>query len=304
MKNYLSPLEMMYHWEKTTPDKLYMRQPIKGVWHEWTWKETGEQVRKMAAYLNSLNLPPNSKIGILSKNCAHWIFSDLAIMMAGHVSIPLYPNLNSETLNQILVHSDTEVLFVGKLDDYATMRSGVPSNITCISYPFYTEEGCLFWDDLVKGLDPIKNNIIRDSDELATIIYTSGTTGIPKGVMHKFFNFGFSATNAVSKLEFNDTEKFFSYLPLCHIAERLLVEMGSLYTGGMISFAESLDTFADNLKCTQPTIFLGVPRIWTKFQQGILAKMSQKKMNILLKLPLISSLVRKKIRVGLGLSCA
>jgi long-chain acyl-CoA synthetase len=302
MKQYQSPLEMMYQWEAKTAEKIYMRQPINGVWHEWTWKETGAQVRKMASYLKSLGLPPNSKIGILSKNCAHWMFSDLAIMMAGHVSVPLYPNLNAETLQQILTHSETKVLFVGKLDDYSAMRPGVPADVQCIAYPFYTEDGYPVWDDLVKDVKPMMDDVVRDEKELATIIYTSGTTGMPKGVMHKFFNFGFAATNAVAELEFDNSEKFFSYLPLCHIAERLLVQMGSLYTGGMVSFAESLDTFAKNLSDTQPTIFLGVPRIWTKFQQGVLAKMPQKKLNVLLRIPFLSSIVKKKIKTGLGLN--
>ena len=304
MNTYPSPLEMLYKWEQETPNNLYMRQPIKGVWHEWTWKDTSEQVRKMAAYLKSLNLPEGSRIGILSKNCAHWMFSDLAIMMAGHVSVPLYPNLNAETLKQILEHSETQVLFVGKLDDYESMRPGVPANVQCIAFPFYTEEGYPVWGDLVHGVSPISEDLVRDSEELATIIYTSGTTGVPKGVMHKFFNFGFAANNAVKTIDLSNTEKFFSYLPLCHIAERLLVEMGSLYTGGQVSFAESLDTFAENLSETQPTVFLGVPRIWTKFQQGVLAKLPQKKLNILLSLPIISSLIKKKIRTGLGLNRA
>ena len=103
MNTYPSPLEMLYKWEQETPNKIYMRQPIKEVWHDWTWKETANQVRKMAAYLKSLNLPHGSRIGILSKNCAHWMFSDLAIMMAGHVSVPLYPNLSAEALKSILV---------------------------------------------------------------------------------------------------------------------------------------------------------------------------------------------------------
>ncbi len=304
MNTYLSPLEMLYKWEQETPSKIYMRQPIKSIWHEWTWKETAEQVRKMAAYLKSLNLPEGSRIGILSKNCAHWMFSDLAIMMSGHVSVPLYPNLNAETLKQILEHSETKVLFVGKLDDYESVRPGVPANVQCIAYPFYTEEGYPVWDDLVEDVTPISENVVRDSEELATIIYTSGTTGMPKGVMHKFFNFGFATINAVKTIDLDNTEKFFSYLPLCHIAERLLVEMGSLYTGGQISFAESLDTFAQNLSETQPTVFLGVPRIWTKFQQGVLAKLPQKKLNILLSIPIISSLIKKKIRTGLGLNGA
>jgi long-chain acyl-CoA synthetase len=302
MAQYKSPLEMLYRWEAEKSNSVYMRQPIKGQWHEWTWKETGEEVRKMAAYLKSLDLPEKSKIGILSKNCAHWMFADLAIMMSGHISVPLYPNLSADTLGQILEHSETKVLFVGKLDEYEAMRPGVPADIKCISFPFYTEEGYEMWDDLVKDVAPMTEMVVRDPQELATIIYTSGTTGKPKGVMHKFYNFGFATENAVAAVPFDGEDRFFSYLPLCHIAERLLVEMGSLYTGGHVSFAESLDTFAANLADSKPTVFLGVPRIWTKFQQGILGKLPQKKLNVLLSIPLISSLIKKKVQKGLGLS--
>ena len=301
MQDYKSPLEMFYHWEKETPNKLYMRQPINGEWQHWTWSETAIQVRKMAAYLKFLDFPANSKIATLSKNCAHWIISDLAIMMAGHVSVPLYPNLKSESITQILEHSEAKLLFVGKLDDYESMRPGVPKDLPCIAFPFYSEEGYPIWDDLIKDVEPMSENVIRKPKELATIIYTSGTTGMPKGVMHKFYNFSFATSNAVPLLGLATEERFFSYLPLCHIAERLLVEMGSLYSGGMVSFAESLDTFAQNLADTKPTAFLGVPRIWTKFQQGILGKLPQKKLNVLLSIPMVSSLIKKKIKSGLGL---
>ena len=301
MQDYKSPLEMFYHWEKETPNKLYMRQPIGGEWHHWTWSETATQVRKMAAYLKSLDLPANSKIATLSKNCAHWIISDLAIMMAGHVSVPLYPNLKAESITQILEHSEAKLLFVGKLDDFESMRPGVSKDLPCIAFPFYSEEGYPVWDDLIKDVEPMVDNVVREPNELATIIYTSGTTGMPKGVMHKFYNFSFATSNAVPLLGLATEERFFSYLPLCHIAERLLVEMGSLYSGGMVSFAESLDTFAQNLADTKPTAFLGVPRIWTKFQQGILGKLPQKKLNVLLSIPLVSSLIKKKVKSGLGL---
>ena len=301
MQDYKSPLEMFYHWEKETPNKLYMRQPINGEWYHWTWSETATQVRKMAAYLKSLDFPANSKIATLSKNCAHWIISDLAIMMAGHVSVPLYPNLKAESITQILEHSEAKLLFVGKLDDFESMRPGVTKDLPCIAFPFYSEEGYPVWDDLIQDVEPMTENVVREPNELATIIYTSGTTGMPKGVMHKFYNFSFATSNAVPLLGLATEERFFSYLPLCHIAERLLVEMGSLYSGGMVSFAESLDTFAQNLADTKPTAFLGVPRIWTKFQQGILGKLPQKKLNVLLSIPLVSSLIKKKIKSGLGL---
>ena len=300
--NYLSPLEMLYRWEHVKPNEIYLSQPIEGVLHNWTWEEYGFEVRKMASYLRNLNLPNNSKIALLSKNCAHWIMTDLAIMMSGHVSVPLYPNLNAETLRKILKHSEAKLLFVGKLDNYSDMKSGVPADMQCISFPFYSE-GYLNWDEATKDILPVQENVIRDKQELATIIYTSGTTGHPKGVMHKFYNFSFATTNAVNSLHL-DNAVFFSYLPLCHIAERLLVQMGSIYSGGRVYFAENLDTFSSNLYESSPTVFLGVPRIWTKFQQGILTKLPQNKLNILLSIPIISALIKKKIKKGLGLSKA
>ena len=299
---YLSPLEMMYKWEQEKGNEVFLSQPINSIWHDWTWEEVMLEVRKMAAYIKSLNLEKKSKIAILSKNCAHWIMSDLAIMMSGHISVPLYPNLSAKILNKILIHSETKMMFVGKLDDFEKMKSGIPSDVNCITYPFYSQDYPK-WNDLIRDVSPLQENVIRDDNELATIIYTSGTTGDPKGVMHKFYNFSFATTNAVNALPLKD-ESFFSYLPLSHIAERLLIEMGSIYCGGKVSFAESLDTFAQNLSYSQPSVFLGVPRIWTKFQQGILEKLPQKKLNILLSIPIISSLIKKKIQKGLGLSKA
>ena len=296
---YLSPLEMLYKWEKEKPNEIFLSQPINGVWHNWTWQEFADEVRKMATYLKQLNLPSESKIGLLSKNCAHWLMTDMAIMMSGHVSVPLYPNLNAETLSKILSHSETKLLFVGKLDNYNEMKEGVPHEIPCITFPFYSENYPK-WDDLLKNISPLKEDIIRNPNELATIIYTSGTTGVPKGVMHKFFNFSFATTNAVNIIPLKE-ESFFSYLPLCHIAERLLVQMGSLYCGGRVSFVENLDTFAKNLSDVSPTIFLGVPRIWTKFQQGILSKIPQKKLTLLLKIPIISTIIKNKIKKNIGL---
>ena len=299
---YLSPLEMMYKWEIEKPNEIYLNQPINGIWHNWTYKEVMLEVRKMASYLISLNLRENSKIAILSKNCAHWIMSDLAIMMSGHVSVPLYPNLSSKMLNKILIHSESEILFVGKLDNFDNMRGGIPKGIRCITYPYYSQKYPK-WDELTNDVEPINENVIRNELELSTIIYTSGTTGDPKGVMHKFRNFSFSATNAVKAAGLKD-DVFFSYLPMCHIAERLLVEMGSIYSGGKVYFVESIDTFSDNLSAVSPTVFLGVPRIWTKFQQGILSKLSQKKLNFLLSIPLISIIIKNKIKKGLGLQKA
>ncbi len=299
-----SPLEMLYHWEATRPDVVYLRQPIDGQIHTWTWREVGDEVRRMAAALQAMDLPPKSKIGLLSKNCAHWIMADLATMMSGHVGVPLYPNLNADTVKFVLEHSEARVLFVGKLDTWKDMKSGVPESVQLIAFPFYGHDEYTGWDYLTNAHQPLSGNYIPNPDDWASIIYTSGTTGYPKGVIHRFHAINFAISHAVRFINVGTGDRFFSYLPLSHIAERVLVELGSLYAGGTVDFAESLDTFAANLKVAKPTVFLGVPRIWSKFQQGILSKMPQAKLNRLLRIPIISGIVKKKIREGLGLEKA
>ncbi len=299
-----TPLDRLYKWEKEKANETFLRQPYNKQWHHFTWAKTGDEIRRMAAALKALDLPSNSKIGLISKNCAHWNMADLAIMMAGHVSVPIYPTVGPDTINYILNHSECKALFVGKLDNWADQKSGVPEGIKCISFPFWTEPGYDTWNDIIEQHAPITENIERDPNDLITIIYTSGTTGTPKGVAHTFNGFSYAATYALSELKDLSNERFFSYLPLSHVAERLLVGMGGLYTGGMISFAESLDDFVENLQDTKPTIFLAVPRIWTKFQQKILEKMPQKKLSLLLSIPIVGGIVKSKIKTGLGLQDA
>lgn len=299
-KTYLSPLEKLYHWETVSPEKIFLRQPINGEWHEWTWRGAGQEIRTLAAALKSSGLKKGSHIAILSKNCAHWILADLAIMMAGYVSVPLYPNLTAGTIRQILEHSEASMVFVGKLDGWDQMKEGIPPEVQIVSFPYYGPEAGIKWDDFIAPHQPIQETIIRNDEELATIIYTSGSTGMPKGVMHKIGNYGFAATNAVEYIGLHSNERFFSYLPLAHIAERFFVEQGALYCGGQISFAETLDLFLENLREARPTLFLGVPRIWKKFQEGILSKLSQSKLNLLLSIPILSSFLKKKIRKGFG----
>jgi long-chain acyl-CoA synthetase len=301
---YPSPLDKLYHWEKDFPAKVFMQQPIDGVWHSWTWGDVAREARTMAAALKAMGLPPGSNIALISKNCAHWIICDLAIMLSGHISVPLYPNLNAASIGQILTHSGAKVLFVGKLDDWSSMRPGVPEGITCISFPFYSHPEFENWSTILQRHLPMEEDVRRDGQELCTIIYTSGTTGAPKAVMHTFHNIGFAITNALPHLGLDHQPRFFSYLPLSHIAERLLVEMSGLYTGGEIFFAESIGTFAKNMAYAKPTVFLGVHRIWKKFQEGILEKLSQRTLNILLRIPVVSGLIRKKIKKGLGLEKA
>lgn len=300
-----TPLEKLYQWTAQNPEKTFLRQPYSGEWIHYSWEKASDEIRRMAAYLRSLNLPPQSKIAIISKNCAHWIMSDLAIMMAGHVSVPLYPTIPADLIRYCLEHCEAKVAFIGKLDDWSKQRSGLPDDVKGISYPLWTEEGYENWNDIIAKTEPFKENYNPDGSNVGTIIYTSGTTGLPKGVVHSIHAFSYAACWALTQLDDLDgNERFFSYLPLSHIAERMLVEMGGLYCGATISFAESLDSFPANLKDTKPTVFLAVPRIWTKFQMGILSKMPQSRLDLLLKIPIINGVIKKKIKEGLGLDQA
>ncbi|WP_144821619.1 AMP-binding protein [Marinobacter piscensis] len=296
------PLDMVYHWEATKADSLYLTQPVgNDQVVEYTWGRAVDEARRMASYLKSLNLPEKSRIGLISKNCAHWIMTDWAIWMAGHISVPLYPTLNAETVNYILNHAECDVLFVGKLDDWEMMKPGVPDSVRCISFPLSPPNDFETWDDIIARCSPLEENVQREPEELATIVYTSGSTGKPKGVMLTFLNMAYAAEGGMEVLKVGSDERMLSYLPLAHVFERTFVELASLYAGFHLFFAESLDTFVEDMQRAQPTLFLSVPRLWVKFQQGVLQKLPQKKLDTLLKIPVVNKLIKKKILKGLGL---
>lgn len=298
------PLEYFLHWEKNIPDQTFLRQPFGDTWKTRTWAEAGNEIRRVAGYLESLALPSKSHIAILSKNCSEWMMADLAIMMAGHVSIPLYATLSAEGVQYTLDHSESKAIFVGKLDDYETQKKGIPAEVTKISISTYGISDGVTWEEIIANQAPIKALAVLKPEDLLTIIYTSGTTGQSKGVMHAMGSFDATIKMAHQEVGFPQRTRLFSYLPLSHIAERLGIEFMGLYMGDEFSFPESLESFPRNLADTQPGHFFAVPRIWAKFQEKILEKMPQKKLDLYFSIPIVSSIIKNIIKKKLGLANA
>jgi long-chain acyl-CoA synthetase len=301
MNKFDSPLAAFLHWEEAIPDNVFLNQPLNGHVKKRTYKSGGAEIRRIAAALKALDIPEKSKIAILSKNCAEWILADLAIMMAGHISVPIYPTVGAETIRLILDHSESKAIFVGKLDNYKEQKSGIP-DIYKIGIKAYDVHEKLSWEEMADHHPPLSIMPIENQDDLMTIVYTSGTTGSPKGVMHTIGNISLTCHTALEIIPLPDHPSFFSYLPLSHIAERVAVELHGIYRGATFSFPESLESFASDLESAKPHLFFAVPRIWAKFQEKILEKMPQKKLNTMLKIPIIGGMVKKKIAQKLGLN--
>ncbi len=305
-------LQRLYHWEQTAPTRRVLTQPMgDGQLSTFTWAQIMDPARRLAAHLQAQGLKPGDRVALMSKNTAWWLIADFAIWLAGGVSVPLYPTLAADTIRQVLAHSEARWLFIGKLDGWPAMRPGVQScaeaGLRCIRLPLAPTmadlpAGTEDWDQIVARTAPLVGHPLRDGDELSTIMYTSGTTGAPKGVMHSFGTFAWSTEAGLKRVPGIDLNaRMLSYLPLAHVAERTLVEHGLLARGMQVFFADSLDTFTQDLQRARPTAFFSVPRLWVKFQQGVSAKMPPVKLKRLLRIPIVRGIVRKKILGALGL---
>jgi len=296
------PLQRIWRWEHERSAQLHLTQPLGGgALRKFTWGEAVEEARRMAAHLRSFGWEPRTRIAILSKNCAWWLLADYAIWMAGYVSVPVYPSLTAQTLRQILDHSEARACFIGKLVAWDRMRPGIPADMHRIRMPLAAADAGTDWDAIVADTAPLQGRPVRASDDLATIIYTSGTTGMPKGVMHSFGNIAASIRTLAAEFGHGPEDRLLSHLPLAHVAERVLVEAASLYSGCQVYFSEGLDTFAQEMRHVRPTLFGSVPRLWTKFQQGVFARMPKEQLAALLQDPQRKEAAARQVLEQLGL---
>src|ERR1035438_3593438 len=296
------PLQRIYKWERERPESIFLTQPYGGgKVRDWTWGQAVAEIRCIATWLKAQDWEPGSRVGILSRNCAWWIMADLAIWMAGYVTVPIYPSLKAQSIRQILEHCGAKACFLGATDEREATDAATPAGVACVRFPTAQPNDWPTWEVLVTANRPLPGHPTRPGDDLSTIIYTSGTTGTPKGVMHSFNTFGFDAKVLAELINLNARERVLSYLPLAHIVERAGMEGTAIYLGYRVFFSEGIETFLSDLNRARPTIFLSVPRLLLKFQQGVFAKMPEQKLERLLRIPILNRSVRKRVLRKLGL---
>ncbi len=299
------PIAALQYWQQNEPDRVYLRQPQGDHFTEYTWQQVAQQARSIASALKAMGFDPGERVAILAKNSSQWFIADLAIMLAGYVSVPIYPSASSDTIHYILKHSEARAIFVGALDHWADQEKGIESDVVRIAMTADTMPAALHWHKLVQNNPPIDYPTELKPDNKMSIVYTSGSTGDPKGIVMSFSGYARAAYHLIDVLQIESQERAVSYLPLAHITERVYVQGSSLFSGLVtVSFVESLARFNDNLRAIKPTLFLSVPRLWLKFQQGIWQNIPAKKLNLLLKLPIINTMVKRKIKQALGLEHA
>src|SRR6185503_11898407 len=159
-----TPLEAYLKWEKEHPDKIFLRQPINGVWTTWTWAQAGNEARKLAQGFYSMGLKEKDHVALLSKNCAQWIISDIAMMMAGVVSVPLYPTLSANAIEPILIHSDAKAIIIGKLDDYSSQVKGIPENMLKLGMETYGIKEQYSFEKIIETNEPVSSLYNWSSD--------------------------------------------------------------------------------------------------------------------------------------------
>ena len=300
--NYRSPVDMLNQWAATQGDEIYLRQPIAGHYQDYTWKQVQQAVQQIAGALRHLGFEPGEKIALLSKNCAEWFITDLALMYGGYISVPIYPTANTDTIRYVLEHSGCKAIFVGKLDHWPDQEPGVGGDILRLALPYDTMPSQYQWLQLLNIGTPLLDPLPPTEDPAMTLIYTSGSTGKPKGAVQTFGAYSWTCNAVVRDLQADETDRLLSYLPLAHITERVAIEGSSFYAGCPVAFVESLETFVTDVQRMQPTVFFSVPRLWTLFQKNIIDKVgSFKKLQTLLSIPLLGWLVKHKIHKGLGL---
>lgn len=272
--------------------KTWMRQKKLGIWRSWSWTQTGDAVREIAAGLLSLGFARGECASILSNTVVDWVLADLAVLSCGGVCSGIYPTDAASQVHYLCEDSRSTLLFVEddeQLDKALEVRPQLPLLRQVIVFDM---EGLRELDDPgVMSLDALRAlgraylaahpDAVEERaaecqpEDLAILVYTSGTTGKPKGAMHSQRGLVFTARGYNTLVAQDENDERMCFLPLCHIAERMGGEYFSLYAGAKLNFVENPETIPENVREIAPTVFTAVPRVWEKFYSGVMIALKE-----------------------------
>lgn len=270
--------DLHYHQLNNYPKSDSLSAKINGEWVGTSTQDFIAGAEKVASALLEKGLTPGDRVALISNNRPEWHIVDLGILMAGMINVPIYPTITEEDYEYIMNDAECKLCFVSDEELFIKVRN-VEKKVSSLKgiYSLDKLSAAPHWLDFCaegegKNKDRMKEIMegVKEED-LATLIYTSGTTGRPKGVMLSHKNLVSNALSSRKRLPVDSNSKSLSFLPLCHVYERMVCYM-YIYVGTSIYFAESLDTIGDNLREVKPQVFTAVPRLLEKVYDKIVAK--------------------------------
>jgi len=282
--------KLFRHVVRERGDRVAMREKELGIWRGISWREYGEQARRVGLGLVALGLKPKDVVSIIADNGPEWLYTDLGVMSVGGIPNGIYTTDSARQVEYIVNDSSTRFFFAEneeQLDKILEVRAKCPELVKIFVYDLeglhaFRDEQVMPFEALLElgaqydreHPDAFDRMVeIARPEDLAILVYTSGTTGPPKGAMLSHRNILFQLAYADFITPLHEGDQQLSFLPLCHIAERTFTVFNPLYTGSTVNFAESIDTVPENIREVAPALFFAVPRIWEKFYSGVALRM-------------------------------